>query len=54
MVIFCQDDIILSQGEQFCAEMIRTVSARVISNHLKQFSNLLVPGRVAAGLIGQA
>jgi hypothetical protein len=36
MIIFCQDDIILSQGERFCAGVINAVRARVISKQLKQ------------------
>ena len=54
MVIFCQDDIILSQDEQFCAGVIRMVSARVATNLLKQFSNLLVSGVIGASVIAQA
>jgi len=54
MVIFCQDDIILSQGEQFCAGVTRTVSAKVIPNMLKKRDNSMAFVRLGANVISQA
>ena len=54
MVIFCQDDIILSQGEQFCAGVTRKMSVKVISNQLKQRDNSIAAGWFLARGIGQA
>jgi hypothetical protein len=54
MIIFCQDDIILSQGEQFCAGVIRGVRARAMPNYLKWIDNPMASNRFGSRLINQA